>query len=426
MKILQINKFLWLSGGVERYMFDLSGLLESKGHEVSFFSMHDEERNRPCPQTRYFVSNIDYKEMSFLGAARRASRIVSKTVYSFESKAKIRQLLRDLKPDVAHIHTIDHQISPSILPVLREEGVPVVQTVHDYKLICPNYKLYVPQTGELCERCLPGKYHHCVRQRCMKNSLAASALVAGAMYLHKRLRIFEENVYAFLCSTHFLASQLEKGGIPKEQLRHQHLYIDLARYEAQEERGDYFVYVGRVVPEKGLNTLLAAAAQVPDCKLIIVGEGESRPDLEVFARSCGADNVSFAGYKDGEELTRLIARARFLVIPSEWYEPCGLVIWEANALGRPVIASRIGGIPESVDDGETGLLFEPGNVGELAEKIAWLFEHPREAGEMGTAGRKKIEAFCVPHYDRMLAVYQEAIEAIATRAAGRVQTTTGP
>lgn len=426
MKILQINKFLWLSGGVERYMFDLADLMESKGHEICYFAMQDEARNRPCRQSAYFVSNIDYKEMSFLGAARRASRIVSKTVYSFESKTKLRRLLRDLKPDVAHIHTIDHQISPSILPVLRDEGVPVVQSVHDYKLVCPNYRMYVPRTGELCERCLPGKYHHCVRQRCMKNSLAASALVAGAMYLHKRLRIFEENVYAFLCSTHFLASQLEKGGIPKEQLRHQHLYIDLARYEAQEERGDYFVYVGRVVPEKGLNTLLAAAAQVPDCKLIIVGEGESRPDLEVFARSCGADNVSFAGYKDGEELTRLIARARFLVIPSVWYEPCGLVIWEANALGRPVIASRIGGIPESVDDGETGLLFEPGNVGELAEKIAWLFEHPGEADEMGAAGRKKIEAICAPHYDRMLAVYEEAIEAIATRAAGRVQTTTGP
>ena len=115
-------------------------------------------------------------------------------------------MLRELKPDVAHLHTIDHQISPSILPVLREERVPVVQSVHDYKLVCPNYRMYVPRAGELCERCLPGKYHHCVRQRCMKDSLAASVLVAGAMYLHKRLRIFEENVQVFLCSTHFLAS----------------------------------------------------------------------------------------------------------------------------------------------------------------------------------------------------------------------------
>ena len=125
MKILQVNKFLWLSGGVERYMFDLSTLLESKGHEVSFFSMQDEERNRPCPQTPYFVTNIDYQRMGPLGAVRKATRIVSKTVYSLESKSKIRQLVRDLRPDVAHVHSVFHQISPSVLPVLREEGIPI-------------------------------------------------------------------------------------------------------------------------------------------------------------------------------------------------------------------------------------------------------------------------------------------------------------
>lgn len=409
MKILQINKFLWLSGGVERYMFDLAGLLESRGHDVLFFAMEDEERNRPSEQSGYFVSHIDYKGMGPLGGLRRASRVLSKTVYSFESKSKLRLLLREFKPDVAHLHTIDHQISPSILPVLREEGVPVVHSVHDYKLVCPNYRLYVPRTGELCERCIHGNYSHCLRQRCMKDSMVASALVAGAMYLHKRLQIFEQNVQTFLCSTHFLASQLEKGGLPKEKLRHQLLYIDLARYAAQEERGDYFVYVGRIVPEKGLKTLLAASAQAPDCKLIIVGEGESRPELEILARTCGADNVSFVGYQDGEELTRLIACARFLVLPSEWYEPCGLVVWEANALGRPVIGSRIGGIPESIDEGETGLLFEAGNVDELAEKIAWLFTHPEEGDEMGEAGRRKIEANCASHYDQMMAVYAEAM-----------------
>ncbi|MDK1020833.1 MAG: glycosyltransferase family 4 protein [Candidatus Hydrogenedentes bacterium] len=425
-KILQINKFLWLSGGVERYMFDLADLMESKGHDICYFSMQDVARNRPSRQSPYFVSNIDYKKMSFLGAARRASSIVSKTVYSFESKAKIRRLLRDLKPDLAHLHSIDHQISPSILHVLREEGVPVVQSVHDYKLICPNYQLYVPQRGELCERCLPGKYHHCLRQRCMKNSLAASALVTGAMYLHKRLRIYENNVWSFLCSTQFLLSQLKKGGFfNADTLRHVPLYINLDRYQARDMPEDYAVYVGRVVIEKGLKTLVRAAAKAPRCKLVVVGEGPARAELESLAEECGADGVSFVGRQSGDALTRLIARARFLVLPSELYETCGLVLWEAYALGRPVIASRIGGIPESIDEGETGLMFEPGNVSELAEKIAWLFDHPKEAEEMGAAGRKKIEAICASHYDRMLAVYEEAIEAIGTQPAGRVQTTTG-
>lgn len=410
MKILQINKFLWLSGGVERYMFDLADLLASKGHEISYFAMAD-ARNHPCRQSPYFVTNIDYKEMSSVGAVRRASDIVSKTVYSFEAKTKIRRLLRDIKPDVAHLHSIDHQISPSILPVLHEEGIPVVQSIHDYKRICPNYQLYIPRTGELCERCLPGKYHHCIRQRCMKNSLAASALVTGAMYLHKRLRIYENNVQSFLCSTRFLQSEMEKGGLPADTLRHMPLYTNLDRYQAHDEPEDYAVYVGRVVVEKGLKTLVRAAAKVPRCKLVIVGEGSARAELEALAEECGADGVSFAGRQIGDALTRLIAGARFLVLPSELYETCGLVMWEAYALGRPVIASRIGGIPESVDEGKTGLLFEPGNVSELAERIAWLFDHPKQAGEMGAAGRKKIEATCAQHYGRMMAVYEEAMAA---------------
>ena len=197
MKILQVNKFLWLSGGVERYMFDLSTLLESKGHEVSFFSMQDEERNRPCPQTPYFVTNIDYQRMGPLGAARKAARIVSKTVYSLESKSNLRQLVRDLRPDVAHVHSVFHQISPSVLPVLREEGIPIVQSVHNYKLICPNYQLYVPHKGEVCERCIPGKYYHCIGQRCMKDSLAASALVRCRVPRHCLCQPFFTGPQAF-------------------------------------------------------------------------------------------------------------------------------------------------------------------------------------------------------------------------------------
>ena len=414
MKILQVNKFLWLSGGVERYMFDLSTLLESKGHEVSFFSMQDEERNRPCPQTPYFVTNIDYQRMGPLGAVRKATRIVSKTVYSLESKSKIRQLVRDLRPDVAHVHSVFHQISPSVLPVLREEGIPIVQSVHNYKLICPNYQLYVPHKGEVCERCLPGKYYHCIGQRCMKDSLAASALVAGAMYLHKWTRIYEKNIHSFLCSTQFLIDQLKKGGIPQEKLRHVPLYLDLGRYDARDQPEDYAVYVGRLVPGKGLKTLLHAVSEVPNAKLVIVGDGESRGELEAFANECGP-NVSFAGRQEGDALSSLIAHARFLVLPSEVYETCGLVLWEANASGRPAIASRIGGIPESIDDGVTGLLVDPGDVDGLAEKIAWLFEHPGEADEMGAAGRSKVEALCASHYDRILAMYEEAIAAVGGR-----------
>ena len=157
MRILQIHKFHWLAGGVERYLFDLTALLESQGHEVIHFSMED-PRNRPCAQSKYFVSNLHFGAMGAAGALRNAGRVLGGTVYSLEAGDKMRALLRDLRPDVAHVHLIEHHLSPSVLDALREASIPVVQTAHEYKLVCPNYQLYVPRTGELCERCLPGKF----------------------------------------------------------------------------------------------------------------------------------------------------------------------------------------------------------------------------------------------------------------------------
>ena len=409
MRILHVNKFLWLSGGVERYMFDVADLFGSRGHEIAFFAMADPDRNVACRESPYFVSNIDYQRMSPWGAARRGGQIVSKTVYSVESKRRIRELIRDQRPDIVHLHLIDHQISPSILHVLRAENIPVVQTIHEYKLICPNYRLYVPRKGEVCERCLGGGYYHCIGQRCMKNSIWASALVTGAMYLHKAMRLYEANVDAFLCSTRFVRAKLEEGGAPTAKLRHVPLYIDLQPFEPADDCGDYIVYVGRLAPEKGVRTLISAVSKVPGCELRIVGDGEDRTTLERHAEKAGARNVEFLGRQTDKALRDVVARARFLVMPSEWYEPCGLVVWEANALGRPAVASRIGGIPESIDEGETGLLFEAGNVDELAEKIASLFEDKARAIEMGRKGRERVEAICSEHYERLMRAYDEAL-----------------
>jgi len=408
MRILQINKFFWLRGGAERYMFDLGALLESNGHEVIHFAMAD-ERNRPSPQSGYFVSPLDYGGMSPLRAAGRAGRILGGTVYSFEARRKLRALLNDLKPDLAHLHLIDHHLSPSILHALRDAGVPAVQSIHDYKLVCPNYQLYVPQRNELCERCLPGKFYHCVGQRCMKESLGASALVTGAMYFHKAIRIYENHVSAFLCSTEFLRAKLAKGGAPETSLRHVPLFIDLDRFARCASAEDYFVYAGRLVPEKGLRTLLTAMRELPDTRLILVGDGPARDELEALVRAWDLSNVQFSGFVDGDAYVDLLARARALVLPSELYETCGLVIWEANALGRPAIGSRIGGIPESIVDTQTGLLVEPGNAIDLAEKMRTLADAPDRADEMGARARDRVREVCAGQYDRILSVYEDVL-----------------
>jgi glycosyltransferase involved in cell wall biosynthesis len=411
-RVLQINKFLWRSGGAEGYMFDLASLLESRGHEVIYFSMED-ARNRPCAQSKYFVSHLDYRGLSLAGGLRNASRIVGGTVYSFEAREKLGRLLADLKPDVAHLHLIDHHLSPSVLHALRDAGVPAVMTAHDYKLICPNYQLYVPRRREICGRCVPGKYYRCVARRCMKDSIAASALAASAMYIHRGMNIYGD-VAAFLYATEFVRDRLIDGGVDASRLVRAPLYIDLPRFTPRGTPEDYIAYAGRLSPEKGLSTLLRAMKNVPNARLAIIGDGPERGVLESQARELGLAGVEFCGHLDGAAYADKLAGARLLVLPSEWYETCGLVTWEAHALARPVVASRIGGIPESVIDEENGLLFEPGNATDLAAKISHLLDRPDEARAMGEAGRRRVEAQCAAHYERIIAVYTRAI---AERAA---------
>ncbi len=408
-RILQINKFFWLSGGAESYMFDLSALLESQGHEVIHFSMAD-PRNRPSAQSQYFARHIDYRGIGLATGLRRVGRILGGTVYSFESREKLRRLLRDLRPDIAHVHLVDHHLSPSVLHALRDESVPAVQTAHDYKLVCPNYQLYIPRTGEVCERCLSGNYYHCAMQRCLKNSFPGSALAAGAKYFHRSTGIFERNIRTFLYATDFVRTKLEQGGIPAVQLRHVPLYIDLARFRAPRAPGDYIVYAGRLSPEKGLSTLLNAMRLLPDVRLRLLGDGPQRAALESQSRELGLGNVEFTGFLSGDAYARQLAGARLLVLPSEWYETCGLVIWEAHALGVPAVGARIGGIPESIADGETGLLFEPRNPADLAEKIRALLDQPERAAAMGARGRERVEAQCGAHYERIMAAYRDAMQ----------------
>lgn len=409
MRVLHIHKFHRLGSGAESYLFDLAGLLESRGHEVIHFSMAD-PGNRPCPQSPYFVSPMDYRGMTVTRGIGKAARILGKTVYSFEAREKLRALLRDLRPDLAHLHIIDHHLSPSILHALRDEAVPAVQTIHDYKLICPNYQLYVPRTGEVCERCLPGKFYHCVGQRCMKNSIAASLLVTGAMYLHKSMKIYENNVAAFLCASEFLRHKLEQGGVAPEKLWHVPLYFDLARFQTRREPADYIVYAGRLVPEKGLATLLRAMQRLPAIRLVLLGDGPARPVFEAQARELGLANVEFAGFLSGEDYARRIAGARLLVLPSELYETFGLVIWEANALGIPAVGSRVGGIPEAIVEGETGLLFETGNAEDLADKIRRMIERPGETRAMGERGRARVEAHCAGYYGLIEGIYAKVLQ----------------
>lgn len=412
MNILQVNKFLWQSGGPERVMIELSDILRAHNHEVEFFAM-DHPKNLPSRNKEYFVRFIDYRNNSIPYILRHTLRAAEQTIYSRESRRKISALLRQRSYDLAHVHMIEHQISPSVLPALREHGVPIVHTCHDHKLVCPESHLYMQSKSEVCERCVDtGAYYNIILGRCMRGSLAVSALAGVAEYIHRWSGIYEKNVNIFIAPSRFLADRLVRGGIPEHKVRVLGNAVDLAQYKPTGAESGFVLYFGRLSVEKGLYTLLKAAARVPGIPFKIAGDGPIADELGRFLLEKGINNVELVGYQAGDQLKQLIDESRLVVLPSECHENCPMVTLEAYAMGKPVVATRVGGTPENIEEGETGHLVEPGNDEQLADGVGRLY-HDRDACvAMGRQGRAKVERICAQYYAKTLAIYEEARSAL--------------
>ncbi|MBN4046689.1 glycosyltransferase family 4 protein [bacterium AH-315-P07] len=387
-------------------MFDAADLFEQQGHRILYFSM-DDPRNIPCDQAEYFVPNLDYKNTTLPQKVRHAKTILQRTFYSNEVKENLTKLIQEQKPDIAHIHLIYHHLSPSVLDALGDADIPIVQTVHDFKLICPNYKLYIPHKNEHCTRCVSGNYLHCIRHRCLNESYLASTLVAAEMTYHKRKGFYEKKVDRFICPSEFVYEHLKNSPIPTENLIHLPHHIKLDAYTPQEDRDNYLVFVGRLVPEKGIFTLIEAMQEHPDIPLKIIGDGPSETDCTALIKKLNLKNIELLGFQPRESLNKTLANATALIIPSQINETCGLTAWEAHALERPVIGANIGGIPETIDDGINGLLFEPGDRDDLARKIQSLIDDPDHAIQMGKTGRQKVEQNCKNHYEKLHQIYTD-------------------
>ncbi len=408
MKILMVDKFYFVKGGAERYMFELSKVLQANGHEVIPFAM-DHPDNFPSDYRPYFVSNIDYGQNSVAGKLATFLRASGRMIYSLEAGRKLEQLLERTQPDLAHLHMIDHQLSPSILPVLKKFGIPVIQTVHQYKLVCPNYRLYNPGTGAICEKCLDGNLLHPVRERCHKNSMVASSMIALESSLHRWSRIYEKNIDLFHVPSRFMGDKFRRAGVGEGKTRHLFYTINLQEFTPQFAAGSYLLYFGRLADEKGILTLLRASRSYPAAPLYLVGDGPQRPQLEAFVAEHGLKHVRFLGLKSGTELQEVVRGARAVIVPSEWYDNSPLVIYESFAYGKPVICSDMGGMPELVDDGENGLHFRAGDEDALAQQMGALWENPERAVQFGKAAREKAEREFDPdvHYRRMVEWYSE-------------------
>ncbi|UZP67617.1 glycosyltransferase family 4 protein [Desulfovibrio mangrovi] len=375
MKVLLANKFFFLNGGSETVFFQEREYLRNQGHGVIDFSMKD-PRNIASAYGSYFVKNFDFKKSSSFKTALSF-------IHSVEAVSKISKLVEETRPDIAHLHNIYHQLTPSIIPALKSRGVKVILTLHDTKLVCPNYLSLCHES--ICDEC-KGKYYYKTILKDCQRSIMKSALLAIEAYFHRLMKSYE-GVDCFIAPSYFLAEKIEAVRPELGQVRVLYNGIDTEAILPSEIDNGYILYLGRLSKEKGVPTLLKAYQKLKiKPQLKIVGTG---PLLESLRENYS--DVVFTGYKSGDELTRLIARSSCVVVPSEWYENCSMVVLEAMAYGKPVVGSKVGGIPEQVEDGVSGALFTMGDADELVLKLTMLMGDVELRRRLGRAARAKVE-----------------------------------
>lgn len=400
--LLSINNYFYRRGGAEVVFLEQNRLFEEIGWQVAPFAMQHPE-NLESPWRDFFVEEIEFGEVySPLEKATRAAKIT----YSFEARRKIGELAARVKPDVAHAHNVYHHLSPAIFGRLKAMGIPTVLTLHDLKIACPAYKM-LTHDG-ICERCKGGAIWNVVLHRCVKGSLPLSVMILVESAMHRLLGCYSRDVDRFVVPSRFFLDKFVEWGWPRERFTYVPNFVDVNNHQPDEQVGEAFVFFGRLAADKGLKTFIRAAAKA-ELKAWIVGTGPEETDLRQLADELGA-RVEFLGYQVGHALHETIRRARAVVLPSELYENAPMSVMEAYALGRPVIGARIGGIPELIREGETGVIFESGNVDDLAAALARM-AHTPDSGvlDMGMAGRAWMEQdFTAERYrERLLSLYSE-------------------
>ena len=367
MKILMINKFLHPNGGSETYIFRLGDSLTARGHEVQYFGMEHEGR---CVGNRV---NAYTSDMDFHGGSKLAKLTYPiKTIYSSEARRKLRLVLEDFQPDVCHLNNFNYQLTPSILLEIakwKKEGHPcrVVYTAHDLQLVCPNHMCNNPNTGENCEKCLGGHFENCALGRCIHGSLAKSAIGTLEAMLWNGCGVYK-NIDVMICCSEFLKRKMDSNPLFAGKTLALHNFVDKA--EKQEtEKQNYVLYFGRFSREKGIDTLIQVCKELPEIPFVFAGTGPLEEEL------AGVPNIQNVGFQRGQDLETLIRQARFSLCPSEVYENCPFSVMESQLYGTPVLGADIGGIPELIEEGKTGELFESGNEVQLKEEIKMLWEY---------------------------------------------------
>lgn len=369
MNILMINKFLHPNGGSETYIFQLGEFLERQGHRVEYFGMEHPDR-RVGNRVEAYTANMDFHSGSRLSKLTYPIR----TIYSGQARKKLRKVLEDLRPDVCHLNNFNYQLTPSIILEIRAwekksgHKVRILYTAHDYQLVCPNHMCNNPNTGENCEKCLGRRFGNCLKGRCIHGSLAKSLVGMAEATLWNGVGVYRQ-LDTVICCSRFMKTKLDTDPVLAQKTVALHNFVEPIPWKAAQKQ-DYVLYFGRYSKEKGIQTLLQVAKALPHIRFIFAGTGPLEAQLQ------GIANVENVGFQSGEALHKLIREARLTVYPSQWYENCPFSVMESQLHGTPVLGADIGGIPELIRAGETGLLFESGNAQALEEKLSMLWDDP--------------------------------------------------
>lgn len=400
MRILLVNKFHYLRGGSEKYYFELAKLLKNHGHTVAFFSMKN-ENNIKTGDREYFVDEIDMNTGSKFEALN--------VIYSKKNKALMEKALEEFKPDIVHINNFQRQLSASIIDAVKEKNIPLIMTAHDLNPICPaSIMLY---NGEVCEDCITKGYTSCIKKKCIKNSMLKSVLgyIEKKYYdLHKMFC----KVDCIISPSEFNKNQLLKGKLKCNDITVIHNFVNETE-KTDYTLGDCAFYFGRLSREKGILNLVEAINNIPGARLMIAGDGPEKENIQTYIKEHKLENrITLLGYLNQDEIRENIRKCRFVAVPSIWYENCPYSILETMEIGKPIIGSKIGGIPELIQDGINGFTYEHNDVSELTNKLKKLFNNDETVKQFSKNSKKIfIQNYSAEaYYNKLMAVYNKYIK----------------
>jgi len=411
-KVLLVNKFFYRRGGAEVVFFNTADLLRRAGHDVVTFSM-EHPLNEPSPYERFFVENVDFPT---LRGAPSLLRSGLRAIWSREAYRKISALVACERPDVAHIHNYYFHLTPSILYALRRSGVPVVHTLHDYHLACPNHIFYDYRRDTVCEDCRRHGFYRVVTRGCMRVGRLASLIACFEAAIYNRLGTYRRLVARYIAPSEFLRSKMSPWPLPAEKIAVLPNPVeDWGGGLGDPPAGGAFFYAGRLSREKGLDLVVEVARRLKATRWRLAGTGPLEGEIRSAAAGGEAGRIELLGALGPERLKEEYRRASVVVLPSRCYENCPLTVLEAMSAGRPVIGARIGGIAELVREGETGWLFEPGDAGDFERVVSEALSRPGEILRRGRAARRIFTERYGParHLGRLLEIYEGVVRAAA-------------